>query len=77
MESDHVYHGSHSHHTVEALDEEEGREEQRTRYLMTEVCLFDRLNHIQESDPRKETVGRMVQQGTTKKDWREQSRRVY
>ena len=62
---------------VEALNREVGLEEQRTWYPRTVVCTYDRWNHMEEGDPRRETAGRRAQQRPTKKDWREQSRRVH
>ena len=62
---------------VEALNREAGLEEQRIRYLKSAVCMYDNWNHLEENDPRRQTAGRVVPQRTTKKDWREQSRRAY
>ena len=62
---------------AEALNREAGLEEQRIRYLRSAVCMFDRWNHLEENDPRRQIAGRVVPQRTAKRDWREQSRRVY
>ena len=62
---------------VEALSREAGLEEQKVRYQKTAVCLYDRWQHLEEGDPRREVSGGDVWRRTRKKDWREQSRRVY
>ena len=62
---------------VEALSREAGLEEQKTRYQRTAVCLYDRWQHLEEGDPRREVSGGDVRRRTKKMDWREQSRRIY
>ena len=62
---------------IEALNRKAGLEEQRIRYLRSAVCLYDKWSPVGEGDPKGQTAGGVVQQGTTKKDWREQCRRAY